>query len=229
MRKNLKRKTSDTEGCEEEPLKKQIKKEPSIDEQKRFKNLFEFHKTRDTPVKFCGKRNKPPKLDKILTADDKKKLSKNKSHVRVCLKDLKSWEASDLHSKTGINLDKCQQLISMSIFQTMHGISQEASLDLWHLGFKTLDEVSSAEPNNLYKRMNEKTGSVQDPCVEDTFRGAIAQSYALTKHNWVMPSEKAQWWHWGGTKRGQSLKELQSQVDQLYEKQKTEPTTKPHP
>lgn len=76
-------------------------------------------------------------------------------------------------------------------FQQLGSIGPACALDLVQLGFRSIAELRGADPNELYARLCELTGSRQDPCVEDTLRCAIAQAEEP-----ALPAKWKQWFHW---------------------------------
>lgn len=76
-------------------------------------------------------------------------------------------------------------------FQTLGSIGPACALDLVQLGFRKVAELRGQDPNELYARLCELTGSRQDPCVEDTLRCAIAQAEEPG-----LPDKWKQWFHW---------------------------------
>jgi len=76
-------------------------------------------------------------------------------------------------------------------FQQLGSIGPASALDLVQLGFRTIDELRGTDPNQLYARLCELTGTRQDPCVEDVLRCAIAQAEQPE-----LPAKWRQWFHW---------------------------------
>lgn len=76
-------------------------------------------------------------------------------------------------------------------FQQLGSIGPACARDLVLLGFRRIEELCGQDPNVLYARLCELTGSRQDPCVEDTLRCAIAQAEAPE-----LPAKWKQWFQW---------------------------------
>ena len=59
------------------------------------------------------------------------------------------------------------------------------------LGIHSVAQLAKQEPQEMYERLNRKTGQRQDPCVLDVFSAAVAQA-----RNPRLPAERCQWWYW---------------------------------
>lgn len=59
--------------------------------------------------------------------------------------------------------------------------------DLVLLNITSIDELADASPDELYARLQEKTGQKHDPCVWDIFAAAIHEART---------GEKKPWWAW---------------------------------
>ncbi len=69
------------------------------------------------------------------------------------------------------------------------------------LGVRTVAELARQNGSDLYERLNEITGTRQDPCVLDTFRCAVAQA-----RNPRLPDEQRDWWYWSRLRKSNSKK-----------------------
>ena len=76
-------------------------------------------------------------------------------------------------------------------FQQLGSIGPACALDLVQLGFRSIEQLRGTDPNQLYARLCELTGSRQDPCVEDVLRCAVAQAELPE-----LPDKWRQWFHW---------------------------------
>jgi hypothetical protein len=59
------------------------------------------------------------------------------------------------------------------------------------LGIGSIRQLAKADPKQMYRRLQRLTGQLQDVCVLDTFRAAVAQA-----RNPRLPAEQCQWWYW---------------------------------
>ena len=59
--------------------------------------------------------------------------------------------------------------------------------DLEILGINTTKQLSKADPDELYSRLQGLTGTSQDPCVRDVFAAIIHEAKT---------GEKTPWWQW---------------------------------
>ncbi len=68
--------------------------------------------------------------------------------------------------------------------------------DLELLGIRTVGQLARNNPENLYRKLNRKTRTRQDPCVLDVFRAAVAQA-----RNPDLPREQCLWWYWSRVRK----------------------------
>jgi hypothetical protein len=67
------------------------------------------------------------------------------------------------------------------------------------LGIHTVTQLAKQEPQQMYERLNRKTGQRQDPCVLDTFCAAVSQA-----RNSRLPAEQCRWWYWSKKRKHSS-------------------------
>jgi hypothetical protein len=60
---------------------------------------------------------------------------------------------------------------------------------IWDFG--SIDDLSGANPKEMYERFSDIAGQRTDPCVEDVFSCAVAQA-----QDPELPDEMRQWWMW---------------------------------
>ncbi len=65
------------------------------------------------------------------------------------------------------------------------------------LRIRTVSQLARRDAEDLYRRLNRKTGTRHDPCVLDVFRAAIAQA-----RDPDLPREQCQWWYWSRLRKG---------------------------
>ena len=58
----------------------------------------------------------------------------------------------------------------------LRGIGKRMMGDFQQLGIQSVAQLKTKDPQRLYDRMCELTGTRQDPCVLDTFRCAVEQA-----------------------------------------------------
>jgi hypothetical protein len=68
------------------------------------------------------------------------------------------------------------------------------------MGVKSVSELALRDGDDLYRRLCEKTGTRQDPCVLDTFRCAVAQA-----RNPRLAEEQRNWWWWSQQRKSGKL------------------------
>jgi hypothetical protein len=59
------------------------------------------------------------------------------------------------------------------------------------LGIRSVRQLARRNPERMYGQLCKLTGELQDPCVLDTFRAAVAQAADPR-----LPAEQCQWWYW---------------------------------
>lgn len=68
--------------------------------------------------------------------------------------------------------------------------------DLESLGIRSVEELATHEPEELYWRLCALTGARHDPCCEDVFAAAIAQA-----RDPDLPPEQRRWWYWSRVRK----------------------------
>lgn len=128
---------------------------------------------------------KAPKL--TLTNEERRALKS----ARIFLKNISSFDSKELSKATGIKTLRCQELIALSQFQSLASVGPDMARKLWQLGFKSLSDLPKANPYQMYRDYCQFIGGHVDPCVEDVFRCAVAQ----TKYK-DLPLHLKNWWEW---------------------------------
>lgn len=106
--------------------------------------------------------------------------------------------ALELHEKTGIGLENCKRLFSTFNFQHLGSVGPKLADKIYEIGFRSIEDLASADPTEMYERMCRHEKMRVDPCVEDVFRCAVAQA----KFPDMIKEEARQWHRWGAL-RGQ--------------------------
>ena len=75
--------------------------------------------------------------------------------------------------------------------QAIPSVGPSIAADLRGLGIRKVADLARADPQGLYDRLCEKTGTRQDRCVLYTFRCAV---YYASRP--VHDPEKLKWWNW---------------------------------
>ncbi len=76
-------------------------------------------------------------------------------------------------------------------FQTIPGVGKSIALDLWNLGYRSVDELKGQDPETMYDRQCELEGAPVDRCLLYTFRCAVY--YASNEEHDL---ELLKWWNW---------------------------------
>jgi hypothetical protein len=77
--------------------------------------------------------------------------------------------------------------------QVLPGVGPSIAGDLRRLGVKSVQDLARRDPERLYARLCQLTGTRQDPCVLYTFRCAV---YAARTSK--PKAELLKWWNWKG-------------------------------
>jgi hypothetical protein len=75
--------------------------------------------------------------------------------------------------------------------QTIPGIGESLSQDLWDLGIRQVEDLRTADPEHLYRRHCAQVGADVDRCVLYAYRCAVYYA-ANEKHD----PELLKWWNW---------------------------------
>ena len=75
--------------------------------------------------------------------------------------------------------------------EVIPGVGPSIAADLRGLGIRKVTDLERADPQKLYERLCEQTGTKQDRCVLYTFRCAV---YYASRP--VHDPEKLKWWNW---------------------------------
>lgn len=73
----------------------------------------------------------------------------------------------------------------------LHGIGKAMLGDFEVLGVKSVEDLATRDGLKLYRTLEKKTGTRQDPCVLDVFRCAVAQA-----KDPQLAREQCNWWWW---------------------------------
>jgi Pathogenicity locus len=76
-------------------------------------------------------------------------------------------------------------------FQQIPGVGKSIANDLWNLGFRSVQELRSQDPEELYVRQCVLEGTQVDRCMLYVFRCAVY--YASNESH---DPELLKWWNW---------------------------------
>jgi len=86
--------------------------------------------------------------------------------------------------------ESTQQTI-LKEFQQIPGVGKSIALDLWNLGFRSVQELKDQDPEELYVRQTIQQGTHVDRCMLYVFRCAVY--YASNEQH---DPELLKWWNW---------------------------------
>jgi len=75
--------------------------------------------------------------------------------------------------------------------KTIPGVGKSIAEDLWELGIRTVSDLRSKDPEQLYEKRCAQVGMQIDRCLLYVFRGAVY--YASHKNH---QPELLKWWNW---------------------------------
>ncbi len=82
----------------------------------------------------------------------------------------------------------------------LSGIGKAMLKDFELLGVKSVEDLARRDGMKLYRDLEKKTGSRQDPCVLDTFRCAVAQAKDPN-----LDVDQRNWWWWSRERKAGRL------------------------
>jgi hypothetical protein len=97
----------------------------------------------------------------------------------------------DLAKQTNLDFKRCEEIVGLARLQALSSVGPSIAADLWELGYHQVSSLAKAKPKQMYSALCQLTGHRVDPCVEDVFRCAVAQ----TRHQ-RLPNEANNWWYW---------------------------------
>src|SRR5947207_7298540 len=130
-------------------------------------------------------RRTAPRLP--LAADEREAL--RRSGIRIG--DIAELDASALAQESGLPRERCEELRALSEFQALGSVGPSIAADFWALGYRSVADLRDQNPKAMVERFEELVGQPVDPCVEDTFRCAVAQA----THG-DLPAPLRHWWRW---------------------------------
>ena len=80
---------------------------------------------------------------------------------------------------------------------TLMNVGKATCEDFDLLGIQSISDLSKANADELYIRLQEITGKSHDPCVWDVFAAAIHEAKT---------GEKQPWWQWSNIRKERQLK-----------------------
>lgn len=75
---------------------------------------------------------------------------------------------------------------------TLMNVGTATYKDLETLGINSIQQLSQADPDELYLRLQKLTGRPHDPCVWDVFAAIIHEAKT---------GEKTPWWQWTSVRK----------------------------
>ncbi|MBL8856995.1 MAG: Pathogenicity locus [Planctomycetes bacterium] len=134
-----------------------------------------------------SKRAKAPRLG--LNEDERRALRA----ARLTMGSIADLTGAALHRELdgSVARKRCDEIAALADFQRLGSVGLEMARDFVQLGFRSVSELPGQDPRELCARLSKITRSHQDPCVEDTFRCAIAQA-----ENPELPARLRDWWQW---------------------------------
>lgn len=76
-------------------------------------------------------------------------------------------------------------------FQLIPGVGKSIAVDLWNLGFRSIQELRGQDPEVLYLKLSDLQGAHVDRCMLYVFRCAVY--FASNERH---EPELLKWWNW---------------------------------
>ncbi|MBE0660259.1 MAG: mitomycin resistance protein [Bryobacteraceae bacterium] len=76
------------------------------------------------------------------------------------------------------------------------GVGRAFLKDFELLGITSVSQLAKKDGKKLYEELCRRTGTRQDPCVEDTLVCAVEQA-----RDPELPAEQRQWWYWSRVRK----------------------------
>jgi len=96
------------------------------------------------------------------------------------------------NSSQSANMEKKES--ALVEFRNIPGVGKKIALDLWNIGFGSIQELAGQDPEDLYRRLNEFSGSKADRCILYVFRCAV-----YFTSNEAHDQDLLKWWNWKDT------------------------------
>ncbi|CCO22553.1 conserved protein of unknown function [Maridesulfovibrio hydrothermalis AM13 = DSM 14728] len=76
-------------------------------------------------------------------------------------------------------------------FRTLPGVGRVIALDLWNMGYRSLDDLKEEDPEKMYQHLEKLAGQHVDRCMLYVFRCVV---YCVNNAERAEHLEK--WWNW---------------------------------
>ncbi len=80
---------------------------------------------------------------------------------------------------------------TLKSFRTLPGVGKVIAQDLWNMGYRSLDDLKSEDPEEMYCNLEEYAGQHVDRCMLYVFRCVV---YCVNTDQRKPELEK--WWNW---------------------------------
>ncbi len=84
-----------------------------------------------------------------------------------------------------------EQQTILKQLQVIPGVGKAVALDLWNLGYRSVQDLQGQDPEEMYVRLCALQGTQVDRCMLYTFRCAVY--YASNEQH---DHELLKWWNW---------------------------------
>ena len=98
---------------------------------------------------------------------------------------------STIKDQKAITIPDAQKQAVLKEFQQIPGVGKSIAIDLWNLGFRSVQELKDKDPEELYLQLCAHQGRHIDRCMLYVFRCAVY--YAS---NETYDAELLKWWNW---------------------------------
>ena len=84
-----------------------------------------------------------------------------------------------------------EQQDALKQLQVIPGVGKAVALDLWNLGYRSVEDLQGQDPEEMYVQLCARQGTQVDRCMLYTFRCAVY--YASNEQR---DPELLKWWSW---------------------------------
>ncbi|PCI41230.1 MAG: hypothetical protein COB46_04315 [Rhodospirillaceae bacterium] len=117
-----------------------------------------------------------------------------KKRLRACgmpFSRLKIFAAEEISGQSGFSIERSRVLKALSELQELRSVGPSLATKMIMLGCDSVASLENSNPSEMYHKLCDILGRRIDPCVEDVFRCAVAQSKYPN-----MDEQFGDWWHW---------------------------------
>lgn len=82
---------------------------------------------------------------------------------------------------------------TLKLLSTIPGVGRSVAFDFYQIGIRKIEDLQGQNAEQLYDRLNQTSGFIQNKCFLYVFRCAI---YFAETPQELQEKEKLNWWYW---------------------------------